>query len=76
MALQEEAHSTQREEESRHRQTQIEAELEKKCAALAHSEKMLQAKEKSHRQRIRGLEDQVEGAFTLIKTPSHHRLWP
>ncbi|VDN32116.1 unnamed protein product [Dibothriocephalus latus] len=57
--LQDEAHMNQLEEVSKRKNAKIEAELEKKCNALMHSEKVLQAKERSHRQRIKGLEEQV-----------------
>nr|VZI02769.1 unnamed protein product [Spirometra erinaceieuropaei] len=57
--LQDEAHMNQLEEVSKRKNAKIEAELEKKCSALMHSEKVLQAKERSHRQRIKGLEEQI-----------------
>ncbi len=66
LMLQGEAHISELEEVSKRKQQKMETELEKKCSALQHSEKVLQAKERSHRQRIRGLEDQVSSTLVLI----------
>ncbi|KAL5965893.1 Rootletin [Taenia solium] len=59
LALREESHASRMDELLRQRNAQMETELEKKCAALIQCEKTLKAKEMSHSQRVKTLEEQI-----------------
>ncbi|KAL5103761.1 Rootletin [Taenia crassiceps] len=59
LALREESHASRMDELLRQRNTQMEMELEKKGAALLQCEKTLKAKEMSHNQRVKTLEEQI-----------------
>ncbi|VDM17198.1 unnamed protein product [Hydatigera taeniaeformis] len=59
LALREESHASRMDELLRQRNSQMETELEKKCAALQQCEKALKAKEVSHSQRVKTLEEQI-----------------
>ncbi|KAH9279178.1 Rootletin [Echinococcus granulosus] len=59
LALREESHASRLDELLRQRHAQMETELEKKSVALLQCEKALKAKEMSHCQRVKTLEEQI-----------------
>ncbi|CDS36972.1 Rootletin [Echinococcus multilocularis] len=59
LALREESHASRLDELLRQRHAQMETELEKKSVALLQCEKALKAKEMSHSQRVKTLEEQI-----------------
>lgn len=59
----------------RQRNAQMETELEKKCAALLQCEKTLKAKEMSHSQRVKTLEEQVSLLFANMNCQNSEFNW-